>query len=209
MYNLSVQENIEQCSSLVKNIFVFGSGAEFKITHNVKESCTNLNNSNYYCLGKNIVSKRIKNFSNIINLRLFGCFGKHEISTRFIKKSVSNILNEQAIQINQNKYMDFFYVKDLYFILCYYMQNTDFELPRSLNCVYNEKQKLSDIASFLNDMFSFQKPIEFKSGIDYDLENPYTGSGELLQSLNICMVGLNKGIEELYGQEATNFRSRD
>jgi len=208
VYNLAVQENIEHCSSLVKKIFLFGSGAEFKLTDNVKESSIDLNESNHYCIGKNIVAQRIKKFPNIINLRLFGCFGKQELPTRFIKNSVTNIINGSAIQINQDKYMDFIYIKDLYHIICHYMNSNDTRLPQSLNCVYTKKQKLSEIASFLNDMFSYNKPVQFKNSLDYNLAQPYTGSGELLNSLNIPMVGLEKGILELYGQEATNFRSR-
>ena len=208
VYNLAVQENIEHCSPLVKKIFLFGSGAEFKLTDNAKESSIDLNESNYYCLGKNIVAQRIKKFPNIINLRLFGCFGKQELPTRFIKNSVANIVNGSGVQINQDKYMDFIYIKDLYRIICYYMNSNSISLPQSLNCVYTKKQKLSQIASFLNDLFSCDKAIEFKNPLDYNLGQPYTGSGELLQTLNIPMLGLEKGIQELYGQEATNFRSR-
>lgn len=206
VFNLNVYNNLQKCSNLVNHIFIFGSGSEFSKTDNVVESNTNFNYKNYYSIGKVVTSTEAKSNNKFINLRLFGCFGKQENDTRFIKKSVINILNNNQIKINKNKFMDFISVKDLSKIILHYICNDDGNLPRELNCVYTEKAKLSDIAEYLNQLFDFKKPIDFSNNNAYDMDNPYTGCGGLLQSLNINLQGLYPSIAELYGQEAANFR---
>lgn len=206
VFNLNVYNNLQKCSNLVNHIFIFGSGAEFSKTDNVVESNTNFNYTNYYSIGKVVTSTEAKSNNKFINLRLFGCFGKQENDTRFIKKSVINILNNSQIKINKNKFMDFISVKDLSKIISHYIQNDNGNFPRELNCVYMEKVKLSDIGEYLNEFFDFKKPIDFSNNNAYDMDNPYTGCGGLLQSLNINLQGLYPSISELYGQEAANFR---
>lgn len=207
VFNLNVYNNLKSCSNLVNHIFVFGSGCEFSETDNVKEGNNNFSYKNYYSIGKVITSIESKKDNKFINLRLFGCFGKQENQTRFIKKSINNILNNNEILIFKNKFMDFISVKDLTQIILHYINKDEGSLPRELNCVYINKVKLSDIGEQINKLFDFKKPINFFHSTIYDMDEPYTGCGQLLQSLNINLKGLYPSITELYEQEATNFRS--
>lgn len=207
VFNLNVYTNLQKCSNLVNHIFIFGSGAEFSKTDEVREGSNNFSYKSYYSIGKVVTSTEAKSNKKFINLRLFGCFGKQENDTRFVKRSVINILSNNQIKINKNKFMDFISIKDLSKIILHYIHNDNGNLPRELNCVYTEKVKLSDIADYLNQLFDFKKPIDFSNNTIYDMEDPYTGCGQLLQSLNINLQGLYPSILDLYGQEAANFRS--
>jgi nucleoside-diphosphate-sugar epimerase len=196
-FNISVHDNIQAQSDLVNKIFIFGSGAE---------TFTDL--SSNYCKGKLYAFNKSKKVDNMINFRIFGCFGKHENPSRFIKNSVNRIKNDQAILINKDKFMDFFFVEDLCKVIDFYMLST-LSLPKNLDCVYKKKYKLSEIASYINSLFCCEKPIEFLFDKHYDLDNPYMGCGDILEKLKIPLVGLKQGIHDIYGQEAANFRSRN
>lgn len=209
VFNLNVYTNLQKCSNLVNHIFIFGSGAEFSKTDEVREGSNNFSYKSYYSIGKVITLLESRSNLKFINLRLFGCFGKQENDTRFIKKSITNILNNNQIKINKNKFMDFISVKDLSKIISYYIDNDKGNLPREMNCVYMRKVKLSDIAEQINKLFNFKKPIDFSNNTIYDMEHPYTGCGYLLQSLNINLQGLYPSILELYGDEAASFKVKE
>ena len=195
-YNLQVQKNLEAVSDLVDKIFIFGSGAEFINTSLAREDhLPNLTCGTYYALAKNAISHRVKNFENFINLRLFGCFGEKENDHRFIKRSMLNIKSGGDIIINKDKEMDFFYVGDLISLIDYYIGNQSYNLPKDVNCVYNKKYKLSDIAKFLVNKYSPQVKIKI---LEHGCTDPYTGNSALLDTLNISFKGLHKGIEEIY-----------
>lgn len=193
-FNMIVHDNIQKQSKLVNKIFIFGSGAE-----TFKDISSN------YCKGKLYAFNKSKEVDNIINLRIFGCFGKHENSTRFIKNSVNRIKSGESIKINKNKLMDFIFVEDLCLIIKNYM-DSELKLPRNLDCVYQEKYKLSDIAEYLNSLFFYDKSVQIVNGNHYDLDEPYIGCGDILKTLGLNLIGLKQGIKKIYEQEAANFR---
>lgn len=195
-YNLKVHKNLENVSNLVKKIFIFGSGAEFSSTNMARENdLPKLISGSYYALAKNEISHRIRSLNNFVNLRLFGCFGKHENENRFIKKSMNNLNNNKDIIVNKDKEMDFFYVEDLVTLINYYIYNKSLDMPSEVNCVYNEKYKLSKIAEFLIKKYSPERKLQI---IESGYADPYTGNSEMLDKLNIKFKGLFSGIEEIY-----------
>lgn len=195
-YNIKVHKNIESISNKVKKIFIFGSGAEFPITDCAKEEeLPKISTGTYYALAKNEITHSSRNYFNIFNLRLFGCFGKYENDSRLIKRSVLNLHNGNSITIIKDKEMDFFYVMDLVKVIEFYINN-ECHLPKELNCVYTEKLRLSDIANFLITKYSRKCGVEF---IHDGYDKPYTGSSTLIDGLGINFKGLYQGIKEIYG----------
>ena len=84
-----------------KKLISFGSGAEIGYP------------SDPYGLSKNIINRIIKEESNFFNIRIYGVFDENELDTRFIKNNIKRYINKQPLEIHENKYMDFFYMKDL------------------------------------------------------------------------------------------------
>jgi|11BtaG_2_1085332.scaffolds.fasta_scaffold22411_2 nucleoside-diphosphate-sugar epimerase len=176
-------------------LFCFGSGASYdrSITiRNVEEEWVNLSEpQDFYGKAKNMISRFIENhpYTNTYDFRLFGCFGKLEEPTRFIKNALSCVKKEIPIIVHKNKIMDFFYVKDLCKVIEYYMQNKSKQLPRSLNMCYEEKHSLLDIAN----MVKGEHPVNLiNPGIEY-----YTGNGKRLAKLPVDLIGLENGIKEM------------
>ena len=172
-----------------------GSGAEFDKTQDIK----NYNETHLLCcmpsdsygLSKNIIARTILNKRNFFTLRLFGCFGSHESTNRLFKKYLSGNLTQL-----QNRYFDYFNVRDFARIVEYYCKNDEQDLPKDLNCVYKEKYQLYDILHMLKQI----KKIDFPIVIDENLYNSYTGNSYILEKLmrreNFPKLeGLYKGLE--------------
>jgi GDP-L-fucose synthase len=172
-----------------------GSGAEFDKTQDIKDySETQLlysMPSDSYGLSKNIISRTILNKRNFFTLRLFGCFGSSEPSNRLFKKYLSGNLTQL-----QNRYFDYFSIRDFARVVEYYCKQKEQDLPKDMNCVYNEKYQLADILHMLKKIKKIDMPIiESKN-----LYNSYTGNSYILQKLmrkeNFPKLdGLYKGLE--------------
>jgi len=191
--NVLMMENLIACTQKCKLVINLGSGAEFDRRFDIvgMPECAIYNRVpiDYYGLSKNIIAKRIVNIPNIINLRIFNCFGKLEKPSKFI----SNVIANKPLVIHQDHYMDFFYIKDLYSLITFYIDNyASFYIPTNLkdvNCVYNKKYKLTEIADMLHKPYTI-----IKDG----LNKSYTGCGQKIQILNLPMIGLEEGLKEFY-----------
>ena len=196
--NILMYENLIKFNHRYKVFINFGSGAEFDRKHDI----SNVNEydmfgvvpTDFYGLSKNIISKLSVHYCASVNLRIFGCFYHNELSTRFIKNNINKYINHKSMIIHQDRYMDFFYMNDLINIIEYSLNNPP-STYKDINMSYLKKYKLSDITSIINDLSSYK--------VDVIIENEnfglnYTGNGELLNSLNLKLKGLELGIKECY-----------
>jgi GDP-L-fucose synthase len=183
-------ENIILASRNCKLVIFFGSGAEFDRETNIENATEDDIQScipkDFYGLSKNLISKRILSIPNIIILRIFNCFGYGEVPNRFITSAIKN----NPLIIHQNKYMDFFYIEDLYNIILYYIQNFPNVPYKDLNCVYQLKYTLIDIAHLVKNL---NIKIEQEK-----LALSYTGNGYKLTKLPIKLKGLTQSLEEFH-----------
>ena len=143
-----------------------------------------------YGFSKYIIAKRVLNDSKGVNLRIFGCFGHHEESTRFFNTNINRYINKEPIQLIKDRKMDFIYADDLYKIIQYYLDGNDG--PRDVNCVYNRKYMLSDIAEIINHLGPHK--VDIQSEGQYPVF-PYIGKAN---DLPIEYDGLVHGIRKCY-----------
>ena len=192
--NLLSHKNLILHKKKSQLLFCFGSGAAYdraSTIRGVKEddllSCCPFD---YYGMAKNIISRDIltRTGQNVYDFRLFGCFGKEEEDSRFIKSALRNINQGKPVVINKNMLLDFFYVKDLCKVIDYYLLNHSQNLPQCMNMVYTEKYTLKDIVERLSPNNAISIP---KSGL-----GSYTGSGSKLSKLQIPLLGLFEGIKD-------------
>lgn len=120
--NVQMFNNILRVSDKVDRIIIFGSGAEYSKDRsivNVKENkFDEYVPKDEYGFGKYIISKMMYNKKNIVNLRLFGVYGKYEdYKVRFISNVICKALLDIPITINQNVYFDYLYIDDFINIL--------------------------------------------------------------------------------------------
>ena len=199
--NLDMYRNLEKHRDKYGAMFCFCSGAAFDRSRDIRlvkeENLSEHCPSDYYGLSKNLIGRRIQELdSNIINLRLFGCFGKYEEDTRLIKSTFIKIKNREPVSIAR-RCMDFFYVRDLCKIIDFYSKNLKNDLPRDLNVVYNNKISTLYIVKEIQSIVGCSDKIIIKN---YGDKFYYNGEGQKLKGLDIDLDGLRAGMEEMYGE---------
>jgi nucleoside-diphosphate-sugar epimerase len=188
--NLSMFYNLWNNKHKFNQLISFGSGAEDGTP------------SSPYGLSKHVISKLIDNIAYFYNIRIFGVFDENELQSRFIKSNIKRYLDKQPIIIHQDKYMDFFYMKDLVSVVKFYLKrNRVWESPpKCLDCCYQKKYMLSDIAMMINELDSHRVEIIIES---VDIANPYTGIFDtpVIENTNIPVIdyiGIESGIQQVY-----------
>ncbi|NTV66182.1 MAG: NAD-dependent epimerase/dehydratase family protein [Chlorobaculum sp.] len=117
--NLRMFFNIIKHSDSVEKIIHFGSGAEYgkhkqivMVEENEAGIALPLDDYGFY---KSVCSRYIEQSgSNIVNLRIFACYGKYEdYRYKFISNAIVKNLLGMPIHIRQNVLFDYVYVDDL------------------------------------------------------------------------------------------------
>jgi GDP-L-fucose synthase len=172
--NLRCFFNVVRFRRYFKKMIFLGSGAEYNKQFpivKIKESDFGENIPiDDYGLYKYICSEYIINNRNIINLRLFGVFGKYEdYKIRFISQAICRNLFNLPIIINKNVYFDYLYVDDLVRIIEYFLTHkSDYN---TFNVGFGEKIDLVTIAKLVNKIS--KKPVEIIIK-NKGLQNEYT-----------------------------------
>ena len=190
--NVLISMNIAENRASYKKLIHFGSGAELDRTKEITKNSNIFDSlpTDVYGLSKNIIARLFENYDNFYNLRLFNVFADNEEKNRMIANNVNNYINHSPITIHQDRYMDFIYIDDFLKILEIYLNNQD--LPNTIDCVYENKYKLSDIANIINNLSNYK--------VDINILNKNFGSSYCGKNIDLGLAfdGLEYGIEEIY-----------
>lgn len=197
--NILMFENLIKHRDKFNTFIIFGSGAEFdkrRDIKNVYEDEIGMSiPTDYYGLSKYVINQRLKSmqgkYNKYFNLILFAVFGEHEEENRFIKTAIRCLKNNETLYI-QNKYMDFFFIKDVLKVCDKVLEGKlDYVSGRAwyntINLVYPMKYKLSEIVTMID--------VNLKYEINGDGLS-YTGNDSRLSKLNLNLIGLQEGINE-------------
>ena len=177
--NIKMYYNLLSCKDKFTKLIHFGSGAET----NAPESP--------YGLSKRVIANSILEQENFYNIKIFAVFDENELDTRFIKGNIKRYINKEPIIIHQDKWMDFFYMKDLISLVDHYIINN--KLPKQIDCSYVNLYKLSEIANMINELDEYK--------VDINIENEgITLSYYGIANVIIDFIGLKQGIKEVYNK---------
>jgi UDP-glucose 4-epimerase len=189
--NLSSILNLMTHRDCFGKLINIGTGAEYDVSQdidNVSETEIFYRNPKHsYGLSKNIISRYLAAQSNCYTLRLFGCFDSSEDDRRLLKKFHSVLNQEQKFDL-QDRNFDMISAEDFYTIVNAVLNNTI--QHQSINCVYAQKHRLSEILSVYCD----------KHGLDKSLINvtgqglSYSGNGSTLDHYKLDLLGLEKSL---------------
>lgn len=177
--NLQMYYNLLNCKDRFGKLIQFGSGAE------ITEPETP------YGLSKRVISKSISEQENFYNIRIFAVFDENELDTRFIKGNIQRYINKEQIIIHQDKFMDFFYMKDLVSLVDYYIQSEN--PPKEIDCSYSESHSLFNIANMINNLDTHKVHITFNQN---EMGEKYCGNSNIL----LNYIGLEEGIKQVYNK---------
>jgi GDP-L-fucose synthase len=159
-----------------KMIFV-SSGAAYDMRHYIPKM-----NEEYFDsyvpvdelgFSKYIAAKFIGQMENIVELRLFGVFGKYEdYSIRFISNAICKSLFHLPITIKQNRCFDYLYIDDLMPVIDYFLENRG--KYKCYNVTPDEAVELKVLAEIIHNISGKNVPIliaEDGMGIEYSGDN--------------------------------------
>lgn len=181
--NLKMYYNLLEHNHKFNKFISFGSGAELYYTNTL------------YGLSKKVISESIKNKLNFFNLRIFAVFDENELNTRFIKSNILRYIQKEPIAIYENKKMDFFYMKDLINLIKFYIETDN--PSKEINCVYNKKYTLLDIANAINNLDNYN--VNIKNSNIYT--NDYIGEF----NIPINLIGFETGLRNVFNTLKNNF----
>ena len=158
-----VTDNLKMFDNLCENMtnqrmIFFGSGAQYDKTRNLKKIKENDFGKNipkdYYGYSKYLITKKILQKENIVNLTLFGCYGKYELSSRFPSYAINQNLKKEDIVINQNVFFDYLYIDDLCKVVECFINNK----PKSkiINVTPTNSIDLVSVSNIINERLKHQ-----------------------------------------------------
>ena len=118
-----------------------------------------------YGLSKWIIDKRITQIPNAYSLRIWGCYGPGELSTRF-----SAVCKDKGhVIIEKDKYFDFIHIKDVMKVVREYID--EYRISKQCNLVYPDRLKLSEWAKKFDATYEIINKKELDEPYISDMRN--------------------------------------
>lgn len=197
--NLSMTFNLLKFKQDSTKVFNFTSGYELDKTINHSGKNDNFFNYyplDYYGMSKNIISRIYHHYQDVYTFRLFGVYGNYEKENRFIKRNIINYINNQPINIIQDRYLDFMFVEDIVKVIEYYIKNINNNTLLSfIDLTIPKKYKLTETVNIINNLNKNKvKVIIDKEGLGLD----YIGNSEQFVKILPNYTTLEDGIKSVY-----------
>lgn len=197
--NVRMFENLVRHTDKFGKMINFGSGAVYDVAADnrlvtedqIGQHCGKDDHS--FC--KYVVHKRIENLPNVIDLNIFGIFGKYEDwEIRFISNAICKALVGLPITLRQNRRFSYLYIDDLMPILDYFI--THDVKYKSYNVTPDEETELLHAAQTVQQVTGTAVPIQVAAA-GYGLN--YSGSNARLKKEmpQVQFTPLAKAINEM------------
>lgn len=198
--NLRMFLNLLKSKRYYKKMIFLGSGAEYgknqalvKVKESDFDKSVPVDDYGFY---KYVCSRLIEREKNIVNLRLFGIYGKYEdYSLRFISNAIVKNLLLIPIDINQNVFFDYLYINDLIRIIDYFINHeTKFNF---YNVSSGKIIDLITLARKINAISPYRSKIIIRRK---GLNKEYTASNTRLtkEIKGFKFTSIEEGISDLY-----------
>ncbi|MBQ61200.1 MAG: NAD-dependent dehydratase [Gammaproteobacteria bacterium] len=200
--NLKMYFNLERCSKSFGKLICVGSGSDYGpknlIPPLVREDFFGgYVPADIYGFSKYVIAKNVEDDpKNIINLRVFGIYGKYEDYTRrFISNNICRVLAGKGISINKNMLFDYLYVDDFSRMLEIFVNNDSQQ--KSYNICTSDPIDFLTYAAIIRDVDGGDLTIDVKQE---GMNTEYSGdNSQFLQEFgNFDFTDPKIAIAELY-----------
>lgn len=204
--NVRMFENLVRHTDKFGKLINFGSGAVYDTAADnrlVSEDQIGLRcgkDEHSFC--KYVVHQRIEALKNVIDLNIFGIFGKYEDwEIRFISNAICKTIFGLPITLRQNRRFSYLYVNDLMPILEYFIENTP--AYKSYNITPNEETELLSAAQIVQKIGGGKSEIKVAAA-GYGLN--YSGNNTRLKEeiKNLHFTPLEQAVKELFAYYQAN-----
>jgi UDP-glucose 4-epimerase len=145
---------------------------------------------------KHVCANHIENSKNVVELRVFGVFGRYEdYAIRFISNMICKSLFDLPLTMRQNRVFSYLFIDDLMPVLEHFLEH---ETPhRSFNVVPDERCELLNLARMVLEITRKELPVLVEEE-GYGLE--YSGSNARLrrEMPDLVFTDLRAAIEGLH-----------
>lgn len=205
-YNMRMFINILRNNDRFGKLILTGSGSVYDIRENIfnvsEDDFDKRVPNDEHGFSRYLFAKYAQGNDRIIDLRLFGIFGKYEdYAIRFISNAICKTIFDLPISLRQNRVFSYLYIDDFMPIVDYFIVNNP--QYNSYNIVPTNHVDLLTIAEKVRSISGKDLPIVVcKEG--FGLE--YTGNNQRLLSEmnNISFSSIDSAIKKLYGWYSNN-----
>lgn len=198
--NTRMYYNLARQSNTYGKMIVLGSGAIYDTTlelHKVQED-TYINqvptDEHGFC--KYVCARDMEKVDNVMELRLFGVFGKYEdYAIRFISNAICKTLFDLPITIKQNRKFDYIFIDDLIPILEWFIQNEP--TYKAYNVTPDHEVELYTLAEMVREISGKDLPIiVHNDGMGFE----YSGDNSRLKTEmgDLGFTPIQSAVEQLY-----------
>lgn len=191
--------NLVKYSCLFDKLINIGSGAIYDMKNYqpkmAEEYFGTFIPSDEHGFCKYVEGSFIEKSSNIIDLRIFGIFGKYEdYAIRFISNNICKAIFDLPITIKQNRKFDYIFIDDLMPILDFFIEKKSHF--NSYNITPDSAVELLEIAKIINSISQKNLPIKiFMDG----LGSEYSGANfRIKKEVNFQFQKIEDTIAGLY-----------
>jgi UDP-glucose 4-epimerase len=211
--NLRMFFNLQQHMTRSMKMINLGSGSEYTRKYWEKKMPEEYFGEHIpddeHSYAKYLISKYISdtNNENLVCLRIFGIFGKHEdYRYKFISNAIVKNLLKMPIIINQNVIYDYICTNDFFRIVEFFVKNKT--KSRIFNVTPNESIDLLTIAGLINKISDYKSEVYVLNqgiGVEYSGDN-----AKLLSEIgNFQFTPYEGSIRDLYRYYAERVNSLD
>lgn len=179
----------------VERVVYLGSGAEYDKRFDIRsireEEFGRSYPTDQYGAAKYVENELARSSDNIVNLRLFACFGPGDHWTKFITHCIRSVIAGRPLTIRQDCRFDYLHVSDLAAIIVWAVEGT----PKyhDYNIASGESELLSEIARRVCDAMGSNEEVTLLSE---GLNREYTASVARLRSEYAApFLSLEEGME--------------
>jgi UDP-glucose 4-epimerase len=179
--NLIMFFNLVRLKGSYGKMVYYGSGAEYDRRYYVpfmKEEYFDKHVPvDQYGLSKYIMSKYVETAENVIDLRVFGCFGPYEDwEVRFISNAICKALHGLPISMRQNVFFDYLWVDDLVRMTEWAMRNET--VHQHYNACTGQHVDLQTLSNMIREVTGRDVPIQITQE---GLKPEYSGESSRIQ----------------------------
>lgn len=204
-YNLAA--NSARCGKLL----VIGSGAIYDMRHyrpKMREDYFGAHiPADDHGFSKYVCGKYIESSANIVDLRVFGIFGKYEDhGIRFISNMICKALFDLPLTIKQNRRMDYICAEDLAPVLEHFLAND--AAYKAYNVTPDRSVELLDLARKVLEVSGKDLPIKVA---EPGMGPEYSGDNTRLKAemRDIKFTDIDVSVRDLYEWYGKNLKSID
>lgn len=209
--DLRMFANILRNVDRLKKIVSFGSGAEFAKTRDMKkvreDQFGEFVPEDSYGLSKYLFNEIAQREEKLLNLRLFGIYGKHEnYRYKFITNTIVKHLLKMPITIKQDVVFDYLYVDDLVKAVEHFLthdnQYSDYNVTATDSISLKQIVKIIDQVGGRKSDFKIINP-------GYNFEYSGDNSRLLREISDLTITSVKGGIKQLYDYYQENIDELD